>query len=76
MIPGEPARQVVKAGEDAPQRARRPPLWSRLRERLKNRPDTEHEQILVRVAIGIAIVTGLAIAAPRISRRPRSGRCW
>ena len=31
--------------------------------RLKGRPDTEHEQILVRVAIGVAIVTGLAIAA-------------
>jgi two-component system sensor histidine kinase RpfC len=63
MIPGEPARQVVKTGEDGPELATRPPLWSRLRERLKNRPDTEHEQILVRVAIGIAIVTGLAIAA-------------
>ena len=63
MISVDPARQVVKTDEEAPGPARRPPVWSRLRERLKNRPDTEHEQILVRVAIGIAIVTGLAIAA-------------
>jgi two-component system sensor histidine kinase RpfC len=61
--PGEPARQMVKTDGDAPEAGRRPRLWSRLRERLRNRPDTEHEQSLVRVAIGIAIVAGLAIAA-------------
>jgi two-component system, sensor histidine kinase RpfC len=54
---------MVKADRDAPESGRRPGLWSRLRERLGNRPDSEHEQILVRVAIGIAIVAGLAIAA-------------
>jgi two-component system, sensor histidine kinase RpfC len=43
--------------------AARQPLWWRLRVRLKGRPDTEHEQILVRVGIGVAIVSGLIIAA-------------
>jgi two-component system sensor histidine kinase RpfC len=43
--------------------ARRQPLWWRLRARLKGRQDTEHEQILVRVGIGVAIVSGLIIAA-------------
>ena len=43
--------------------AAHPPLWWRLRARLKGRPDTEHEQILVRVGIGVAIVSGLMIAS-------------
>jgi two-component system, sensor histidine kinase RpfC len=64
-IPGEPARQVIKAGEEAPGEAGRASLWSRLCRRLKHRPDSEHEQILVRVAIGVAIVAGLGIAAVR-----------
>lgn len=60
---GEPARQVIEAGEDAPETVRHPPFWSILRARLKGRSDTEHEQILVRVAIGVLIVLGLVIAA-------------
>ena len=43
--------------------ARRIPWWRRLRARLAGRTDSEHEQILVRDVIAIAIVAGLAIAA-------------
>jgi len=64
-IPGEPARQVVKVGEEAPGAGGRASRWSRLRERLRHRPDSEHEQILVRVAIGILIVAGLTVFAAR-----------
>jgi two-component system sensor histidine kinase RpfC len=60
---GEPAPQVIEAGEDAPETVGRPPFWEVLRARLKDRPDTEHEQILVRVTIGVVIVLGLVIAA-------------
>jgi two-component system sensor histidine kinase RpfC len=60
---GEHTQQVIEAGASRPGGSERPPLWWRLRERLKGRSDTEHEQILVRVAIGVAIVTGLGIAA-------------
>src|SRR5919106_2454241 len=38
-------------------------LWQRFRARLQGRADSEHEQILVRGAIAVAIVTGLTIAA-------------
>ena len=57
---GEQAHHTLEAGEQA---AGRPPLLWRLRARLTGRPDTEHEQILVRVAIGVVIVSGLVIAA-------------
>jgi two-component system sensor histidine kinase RpfC len=60
---GEHTQQMITAGAPRPGQSERPPLWWRLRERLKGRSDSEHEQILVRVAIGVAIVTGLAIAA-------------
>jgi two-component system, sensor histidine kinase RpfC len=63
VMPGERTRQLIEAGASGPREPDLPPLWWRLRERLKGRPDTEHEQILVRVAIGVAIVTGLVIAA-------------
>ena len=38
-------------------------LWQRLRARLADRVDSEHEQILVRGVIAVAIVAGLTIAA-------------
>jgi len=38
-------------------------LWQRLRARCADRGDSEHEQILVRCAIAVLIVVGLAIAA-------------
>ena len=38
-------------------------LWQRLRARLAGRVDSEHEQILVRDVIAVAIVVGLTIAA-------------
>ncbi|MBN2357817.1 MAG: response regulator, partial [Deltaproteobacteria bacterium] len=57
---GEQARRASEADDDATERA---PLGWRLRARLQGRPDTEHEQILVRVGIGVAIVSGLVIAA-------------
>ena len=60
---GEHTQKMITAGGARPGAPQRPALWWRLRERLKGRSDTEHEQILVRVAIGVAIVTGLAIAA-------------
>jgi two-component system sensor histidine kinase RpfC len=53
-IPGAP-------GPDGEPAGRQPLCW--LRARLQGRPDTEHEQILVRVGIGVAIVSGLMIAA-------------
>jgi two-component system, sensor histidine kinase RpfC len=59
-MPGEQTRQVIEAPAFPPER---PLLWWRLRERLKHRPDSEHEQILVRIGIGVAIVAGLALAA-------------
>jgi two-component system, sensor histidine kinase RpfC len=61
VMPGERTRQVIEAGAAGPEEPL--PLWWRLRRRLQGRSDTEHEQILVRVAIGVAIVTGLVIAA-------------
>jgi two-component system, sensor histidine kinase RpfC len=60
---GAQNRQVIGAGASPPEPPERTPLWWRLRERLKDRPDSEHEQILVRVGIGVAIVAGLVIAA-------------
>jgi two-component system, sensor histidine kinase RpfC len=57
---GEPIPGALDPAGDA---AGRQPLWWRLRARLKGRADTEHEQVLVRVGIGMAIVTGLMIAA-------------
>ena len=62
-IPGEQTRQLIEAGAAGPGEPAPPPLWRQLYQRLKGRPDTEHEQILVRIAIGVAIVTGLVIAA-------------
>ena len=62
MMPGERTRQLTEAGGSGPGASEPLPLWWRLRERLKGRADTEHEQILVRVAIGVAIVAGLVIA--------------
>ena len=53
---------MIEAGGSQTGEPEPPPLWWRLRERLKGRVDTEHEQILVRVAIGVAIVAGLVIA--------------
>jgi two-component system sensor histidine kinase RpfC len=38
-------------------------LWQRLRARLADRVDSEHEQILVRDVIAVAIVVGLMVAA-------------
>ena len=38
-------------------------LWRRLRARLEGRVDSEHEQILVRDVIALAIVAGLGLAA-------------
>jgi two-component system, sensor histidine kinase RpfC len=38
-------------------------LWQRLRARLADRVDSEHEQILVRDVIAMAIVVGLTVAA-------------
>ena len=63
VMSGEHTRQAIEAGASRPEAPERPPLWWWLRERLKDRPDTEHEQILVRVGIGVAIVAGLLIAA-------------
>jgi two-component system sensor histidine kinase RpfC len=63
VMSGERTQQVIEAGASRPGEPQPPHLWWRLRERLKGRPDTEHEQILVRVAIGVAIVSGLVIAA-------------
>jgi two-component system, sensor histidine kinase RpfC len=63
VMSGEGTRQVLEAGASPPEAPEPPPLRWRLRERLKDRPDSEHEQILVRVAIGVAIVAGLVIAA-------------
>src|SRR5687768_16090116 len=57
---GEPIPGALDPAGDA---AGRQPLWWRLRARLRGRADTEHEQVLVRVGIGMAIVTGLMIAA-------------
>jgi two-component system sensor histidine kinase RpfC len=62
-MPGEQTRHVIAADALQPEPPERPPLSWRLRERLKDRPDSEHEQILVRVAIGVAILAGLVIAA-------------
>jgi two-component system sensor histidine kinase RpfC len=64
---------VAKAREDAPEAIEHPPLWWRLRERLKGRPDSEHEQILIRVGIGILIVGGLAITALQDRAPPQVG---
>ena len=58
-----PGEQIPYAADPDGATTRRGPLWWRLRARLKGRPDTEHEQILVRVGIGVAIVSGLMIAA-------------
>ena len=68
---GEQTRQVIEAGPSRPEAPEPPPLWWRLRERLKDRPDSEHEQILVRVGIGVAIVAGLVIAAAGAAPPPR-----
>jgi two-component system sensor histidine kinase RpfC len=62
-MPGEQTRQLIEAGAAGPGEPAPPPLWRQLYQCLKGRPDTEHEQILVRIAIGVAIVTGLVIAA-------------
>ncbi len=74
VMPGEQIRQVIEAGAAGPKEPEPSPLWWRLRQRLKDRSDTEHEQILVRVAIGVAIVAGLMIAvvgdAPPSEIRP------
>ncbi|HEX5080191.1 MAG TPA: ATP-binding protein, partial [Geminicoccaceae bacterium] len=48
-------------------------LWRRLRARLANRPDSEHEQILVRDAIAMAIVVGFTAAALGEVPPPRVG---
>jgi two-component system sensor histidine kinase RpfC len=58
-----PGEQIPYAADPDGATPRRGPLWERLRARLTGRPDTEHEQILVRVGIGVAIVSGLMIAA-------------
>jgi two-component system sensor histidine kinase RpfC len=63
VMPGEQTRQVIEAGAARPEEPEPLPLWWRLRQRFHGRSDTEHEQILVRVAIGLAIVAGLGIAA-------------
>ena len=63
VMSGEPTREVIEAGASRPEAPEPLPLWWRLRERLKHRTDSEHEQILVRVGIGVAIVAGLGIAA-------------
>jgi two-component system, sensor histidine kinase RpfC len=62
-MPGERTRQVIEAHASGAGKPEPSPLWRRLRDRLKGRPDTEHEQILIRIAIGVAIVAGLVIAA-------------
>ncbi len=58
-----PGKQIQRAADPDGDAAGRLPLWWRLRARLSGRTDTEHEQVLVRVAIGVAIVSGLMIAA-------------
>ena len=58
-----PGKQIQRAADPDGDAAGRLPLWWRLRARLSGRTDTEHEQVLVRVAIGVAIVSGLVIAA-------------
>jgi two-component system, sensor histidine kinase RpfC len=63
VMSGEQARPAPEPSSGAPGPTAPPPLWWRLRERLRGRPDSEHEQILVRVGIGVAIVAGLVIAA-------------
>jgi two-component system sensor histidine kinase RpfC len=63
IMPGEQTRQVTEAGASGQGEPRPPSLWWQLRQRLKGRPDSEHEQILVRVGIGLAIVAGLVMAA-------------
>ena len=73
MRSGEPTRELAKTGEEAPEAIEHPPIWRRWRERLKGRPDSEHEQILVRVGIGVLIVGGLAIAALRDPPPPQVG---
>src|SRR5690606_17939692 len=78
-VPGDGTRRSIMSGEQAQRAseadggaAERAPLWWRLRARLQGRPDTEHEQILVRVAISTAIVSGLAIAAVGEPRPPEA----
>jgi two-component system sensor histidine kinase RpfC len=48
-------------------------LWRRLRARLANRGDSEHEQILIRDVIAVAIVVGLTVAALREQPAPQIG---
>ncbi len=67
----ERTRQVIEAGGSPPEAPEGIPLWWRVRERLKDRPDSEHEQILVRAGIGVAIVAGLAIAAVGAAPPPK-----
>ncbi len=50
--------QVCPAGAEPPAS-----LWQRLRARLAERRDSEHEQILVRGVIAVAILVGLTLAA-------------
>ena len=52
--------QVAPEGGSGPASAS---LWQRLRARLAGRLDSEHEQILVRDVIAVAIVVGLTVAA-------------
>jgi two-component system, sensor histidine kinase RpfC len=60
MSEQQPEPQVAPGARSGP-----PPagLWRRLRARLADRADSEHEQILVRDGIAVAIVVGLGIAA-------------
>src|SRR5258707_12061612 len=75
--PGRGLRRCEKRSDADPERMARPTADSmtpsangviaRLRARLAARPDTEHEQALVRVAVGF--VLGLYLL-PEITRRP------
>jgi two-component system sensor histidine kinase RpfC len=53
----------TQAASDEGAKPRPAGFWQRLRARLAGRSDSEHEQILVRGAIAVAIVLGLGLAA-------------
>jgi two-component system, sensor histidine kinase RpfC len=59
------SKQQAEPQIDPGRGASSPPasLWQRLRARLADRVDSEHEQIVVRDVIAVAIVVGLTVAA-------------
>lgn len=60
---GERAPEAAEASNGTRAAGGRTPLWQRLRQRLQGRADSEHEQIVIRVAIAALCLLYLGIVA-------------